>query len=89
MKPSAQVMLRDAKARSRARVVVGPEVRNLEQVKKGDRVTVQYAESLSLKLVKDGKELPSRDHDDRRRAGRGRRQAGRRSSPSRSRSPPT
>jgi Cu/Ag efflux protein CusF len=53
------VMLRDAAGREHA-LVLGPEVRNVEQLKKGDRVTVQYAESLSLKLVKNGKELPSR-----------------------------
>lgn len=56
---SRQVMIRDAAGREHA-LVAGPDVRNLEQVKKGDRVTVQYAESLSLKLVKNGKELPSR-----------------------------
>jgi Cu/Ag efflux protein CusF len=56
---SRLVMLRDASGREHA-IIASPEVRNLEQVKKGDRVTVQYAESLSLKLVKDGKELPSR-----------------------------
>jgi Cu/Ag efflux protein CusF len=56
---SRQVMLRDAAGREHA-LAVGPDVRNLEQVKKGDRVQVQYAESLSLKLVKNGKELPSR-----------------------------
>ena len=53
------VMLRDAAGREHA-LVLGPEVRNVDQLKKGDRVTVQYAESLSLKLVKNGKELPSR-----------------------------
>jgi len=56
---SRQVMIRDATGREHA-LVAGPDVRNLEQVKKGDRVTVQYAESLSLKLVKGGKELPNR-----------------------------
>ena len=53
------VTLRDAAGREHA-LVLGPEVRNVDQIKKGDRVTVQYAESLSLKLVKNGKELPSR-----------------------------
>jgi len=53
------VMLRDAAGREHA-LALGPEVRNIDQLKKGDRVTVQYAESLSLKLVKNGKELPSR-----------------------------
>ena len=36
---------------------VSPEVRNLEQVKVGDKVVVRYAEALSLTLKKDGKEL--------------------------------
>ena len=38
---------------------VGPEVRNLAQVKVGDQVRVRYAEALSLTLKKDGKELRS------------------------------
>ena len=73
---SRLVMLRDAAGREHA-IIASPEVRNLEQLKKGDRVTVQYAESLSLKLVKNGKELPSRtDTTDGARAAGGR-QAGR------------
>ena len=40
-------------------LTVGPEVRNLAQVKVGDQVRVRYAEALSLTLKKDGKELPS------------------------------
>jgi Cu/Ag efflux protein CusF len=40
-------------------LTVGPEVRNLAQVKVGDKVRVRYAEALSLTLKKDGKELPS------------------------------
>ena len=39
---------------------VGPDVRNLEQVKVGDRVVVRYAQALTLTLMKDGKELRSR-----------------------------
>jgi Cu/Ag efflux protein CusF len=38
---------------------VGPEVRNLGQVKVGDKVVAKYVESLSLTLKKDGKELRS------------------------------
>jgi len=38
-------------------LTVGPEVRNLAQVKVGDQVRVRYAEALSLTLKKDGKEL--------------------------------
>lgn len=36
---------------------VGPEVKNLDKVKVGDRVAVQYLEALTLTLKKDGKEL--------------------------------
>jgi len=36
---------------------VTPDVRNLEQVKVGDRLTVTYLEALSLTLMKGGKEL--------------------------------
>jgi Cu/Ag efflux protein CusF len=36
---------------------VGPEVRNLAQVKVGDKVVVKYLEALSLTLMKDGKEV--------------------------------
>jgi len=38
-------------------LAVGPEVRNLAQVKVGDKVVVRYVEALSLTLKKDGKEL--------------------------------
>jgi Cu/Ag efflux protein CusF len=40
-------------------LTVGPEVRNLAQVKVGDQVRVRYGEALSLTLKKDGKELRS------------------------------
>lgn len=38
---------------------VGPEVRNLAQVRVGDQVAVRYEEALSLTLKKGGKELRS------------------------------
>lgn len=38
-------------------LVAGPEVKNLDQVKVGDRVAVNYLEALTLTLKKDGKEL--------------------------------
>ncbi len=41
---------------------IGPEARNLDQVKAGDRVSVRYAQALTLTLMKGGKELPSRVH---------------------------
>ena len=40
-------------------ITAGPEVRNFDQVKVGDVVTVRYMEALSLTLMKDGKELRS------------------------------
>jgi hypothetical protein len=40
-------------------VTVGPDVRNLEQVKVGDQVVVRYIEALSLTLKKNGKDLRS------------------------------
>jgi Cu/Ag efflux protein CusF len=39
---------------------IGPEARNLDQLKVGDKVTVRYAQALTLTLMKDGKELRSR-----------------------------
>lgn len=36
---------------------VGPEVKNLDKVKVGDRVAVEYLEALTLTLKKDGKEV--------------------------------
>ncbi len=38
-------------------LAVGPEVRNLAQVKVGDKVVVRYVEALTLTLKKGGKEL--------------------------------
>ena len=38
-------------------VTAGPEVRNFDQIKIGDTVTVQYVEALSMTLKKNGKEL--------------------------------
>ncbi len=40
-------------------VTAGPEVRNFDQIKVGDVVTVRYVEALTLTLKKDGKELRS------------------------------
>jgi len=40
-------------------LAVGPEVRNLAQLKVGDKVVVSYIEALSLTLKKNGKELRS------------------------------
>jgi hypothetical protein len=47
------VTLRDAK-NSPLVVYAGPEVRNLAQVKKGDRVVVRYQEAVMAQVVKPG-----------------------------------
>jgi hypothetical protein len=36
-------------------VAVGDDVRNFDQIKVGDTVTVEYVEALTLELKKDGK----------------------------------
>lgn len=41
-------------------IAAGPEVKNFDQIKVGDRVLVRYAEALSLELKKNGKELRQR-----------------------------
>jgi hypothetical protein len=59
------------------RLTVGPEVRNLAQVKVGDRLVVRYSDALSLRLMKDGKELrASSEMADAARAPVGARPAG-------------
>jgi hypothetical protein len=45
---------------------VGPDVKNFDQVKVGDRVLVRYAEALSLELKKNGKELRQRSEREAR-----------------------
>jgi Cu/Ag efflux protein CusF len=53
-------------------MTAGPDVRNLDKVKVGDRVVVRYVEALSLTLKKDGKELRSRkDTEGAKRAAAG------------------
>jgi hypothetical protein len=42
-----------------ATLTAGPEVRNFDQIKVGDKVVVQYAQALTMTLKKDGKELRS------------------------------
>jgi Cu/Ag efflux protein CusF len=42
---------------------IGPEARNLEQVKVGDKVTVRYSQALTLTLMKDGKEIRSKTEE--------------------------
>ena len=55
-KATRQVTLKGPEGRVNT-VTAGAEVRNFDQVKVGDVVTVRYVESLTLTLKKDGKEL--------------------------------
>jgi hypothetical protein len=48
-----EVVLRDAQGRQSV-VKAGPEVRNLAQVKKGDRVVVRFTEAFAAQVVKPG-----------------------------------
>jgi hypothetical protein len=49
-------------------VVAGEEVRNFDQIKKGDTLTVKYAEALTLELKKDGKPVGRSDSEAMKRA---------------------
>ena len=57
-------------------LAVGPEVRNLAQVKVGDKVVVRYVEALTLTLKKGGKELRSSKAHERCGSHRARRAPG-------------
>ena len=57
-KATRQVTLKGPKGKLNT-VTAGPDVRNFDQVKVGDVVTVRYLEALTLTLMKGGKELRS------------------------------
>ena len=57
-KAKRMVTLKSADGRMHS-MQLGPEVRNVDQLSVGDKVSVKYVESLSLTLKKDGKELPA------------------------------
>jgi len=57
-KATRQVTLKGPKGKVNT-VTAGPDVRNFDQVKVGDVVTVRYLEALTLTLMKGGKELRS------------------------------
>ena len=57
-------------------VVAGPEVRNFDQIKVGDQVTVQYQESLTLELKKTKGKLDATEKAGAVRAAPGERPAG-------------
>jgi Cu/Ag efflux protein CusF len=57
-KAQRMVTLKSADGRVHS-MQLGPDVRNVDQLSVGDKVTVKYVESLSLTLKKDGKELPT------------------------------
>jgi hypothetical protein len=54
-----RVILRGPKGKAIA-LTVGPDVRNLDQVKVGDRVVVRYVQALTLTLQKNGTNLRGR-----------------------------
>jgi len=53
-KANRTVTLKMANGESRT-ITAGPEVRNFDQIKVGDTLTVKYLEALALELKKDGK----------------------------------
>ena len=53
------VSLKNARGETRT-ITAGPEVRNFDQIKVGDSVTIEYVEGLALELKKDGKEVLGR-----------------------------
>jgi ribosomal protein L6P/L9E len=55
-KATRQVTLKGPKGNLNT-VTAGPDVRNFDQIKVGDMVTVRYVEALTLTLKKGGKEL--------------------------------
>ena len=58
-KATRTVTLKLANGTTRS-IVAGDEVKNFDQIKAGDKVTVQYAEALTLELKKDGKAVVGR-----------------------------
>ena len=52
-----QVLLRTSDG-ARATVVAGPEVRNLPQLRAGDRVTVTYQEAIAVQMAQPGSAPP-------------------------------
>jgi hypothetical protein len=57
-------------------VVAGDEVRNFDQIKKGDTLTVKYAEALTLELKKDGRAVGRTDSESMKRSQPGQKPGG-------------
>jgi hypothetical protein len=57
-------------------VVAGEDVRNFDQIKKGDTLTVKYAEALTLELRKDGKVVGRSETEAMKRAQPGQKPGG-------------
>jgi len=53
------VTLKNARGEVRT-ITAGPEVRNFDQIKVGDSVTIEYVEGFALELKKDGKAVVGR-----------------------------
>jgi hypothetical protein len=58
-------------------VVAGEEVKNFDQIRKGDKLDIRYAEALTLELKKDGKAVVARqDSETLKRAAPGQKPGG-------------
>jgi Cu/Ag efflux protein CusF len=58
-------------------IVAGDEVKNFDQIKKGDKLEIKYAEALTLELKKDGKAVVARqDSESLKRAAPGQKPGG-------------
>ena len=58
-KATRTVTLKLADGRTRS-VVAGEQVRNFDQIKPGDKLTLQYVEAITIELKKDGKAVLGR-----------------------------
>ena len=58
-KATRAVTLKLANGETRT-ITAGPEVRNFDQIKVGDTLTIKYLEALALELKKDGKAIVGR-----------------------------
>ena len=70
------VTLKNEKGQTRT-IVASDEVKNFDQIKKGDKVSLKYMEALTLELKKDGKAVVARqDSESMKRAAPGQKPGG-------------
>lgn len=75
-KATRAVVLKLANGETRE-IVASEEVKNFDQIKKGDKVDIRYAEALTLELKKDGKAVVARqDSETLKRAAPGQKPGG-------------